>query len=217
MRIGAFSKTYGSRTVLDFPGCEFKPGKVCAVIGANGSGKSTFASVLAGLIPPDGKGSVLPPEVRCGFMPQKSYAFRMSVLGNVLLNADGTGKAERLLKQLSLSELRNAGAKTLSGGETARLALVRLLAGQYDLLILDEPCASMDMQSTLAAEKLITEYAGRENAAVVLITHSLAQAERTASEILFFDEGKLCFDPEKKEAFFRFYGSEKGKAAEVRF
>ena len=133
----------------------------------------------------------------------------MSVRRNVMLNGGDAETTEMLLQRLSLTGRRKAGAKTLSGGETARLALARLLAGDYDLLVLDEPCASMDMQSTLAAEELIKEYAEKKNAAVILVTHSLAQAERMASEILYFEEGKLCDDPEKRETYFRFYGTER--------
>ncbi|MCQ2401104.1 MAG: ATP-binding cassette domain-containing protein [Lachnospiraceae bacterium] len=210
MRINAFTKTYGSRRVLDFPGCELERGKICAVIGANGSGKSTFASILAGTVTADGKVETLSSKISCGFMPQKSYAFRMSVLRNILLNGNDLKKAERVLNELSLMELKNAGGKTLSGGETAKMALARLLVRHYDLLILDEPCASMDMKGTIAAERLITEYAQKENAAVILVTHSLAQAKRMASCILFFDDGKLNDDPERMEEFLRFYGSDKG-------
>ena len=53
MKISAFSKTYEGRTVLDFPGAEVQPGRIYAVIGANGSGKSTFAKILAGTLAPD--------------------------------------------------------------------------------------------------------------------------------------------------------------------
>ena len=56
MKIAAFSKTYEGRTVLDFPGMELEPGRIYAVIGANGSGKSTFAKILAGILPADKKG-----------------------------------------------------------------------------------------------------------------------------------------------------------------
>lgn len=212
MKINAFTKTYGSRRVLDFQGYELLGGKIYVVIGANGSGKSTLASILAGTVTPDGKSCVLSSEIRCGFMPQKSYAFRMSVLRNVLLNGKDNENTEHVLNELSLTELKKAGGKTLSGGETAKMALARLLVRHYDLLILDEPCASMDMQSTIAAEKLISEYAQKENAAVILVTHSLAQAKRMASEILFLDEGRLSSDPEKLEGFYRFYGSGKGDA-----
>ena len=51
MNIAAFSKTYEGRKVLDFPGMELQPGKIYAVIGANGSGKSTFAKILSGILP----------------------------------------------------------------------------------------------------------------------------------------------------------------------
>ena len=55
MKIAAFSKTYEGRTVLDFPGMELQTGKIYAIIGANGSGKSTFAKILAGIIRADQK------------------------------------------------------------------------------------------------------------------------------------------------------------------
>lgn len=212
MKIGAFTKTYEGRKVLDFPGAELICGTVTAVIGANGSGKSTFAKVLSGITPADAAGRILPDGISCGYMPQKSYAFQMSVWKNILLNGGNAEKAKELMDRLDLAALMNAGGKTLSGGETARMVLARILMKHYDLLILDEPCASMDMRSTIASEQLIAEYAKKENAAVLLITHSLAQAERTASDLLFFDEGKLCDDPGKKEEYFRFYGSEKREA-----
>ena len=59
MKISAFSKTYDGTGVLDFPGMEMKSGTVYAIIGANGSGKSTFAKILAGILPADRKGKLL--------------------------------------------------------------------------------------------------------------------------------------------------------------
>ena len=75
MKLPAFIKTYDGVTVLDFPGMEIEPGKIYAVIGANGSGKSTFAKILSGVLPADRKVQ-LPQSV--GYLPQKPYAFRMS-------------------------------------------------------------------------------------------------------------------------------------------
>lgn len=77
MKIAAFSKTYEGRTVLDFPGMDLRPGEVYAIIGANGSGKSTFAKILAGVLAADRKGKLLSGST-VGHMPQKNYAFRMS-------------------------------------------------------------------------------------------------------------------------------------------
>lgn len=76
MIIPAFSKTYGQKKVLDFPGMELQPGNIYAILGANGSGKSTFSKILADVLPADRKIRL---EPSIGYLPQKPYAFRMSV------------------------------------------------------------------------------------------------------------------------------------------
>ena len=76
MIIPAFSKTYGQKKVLDFPGMELQPGNIYAILGANGSGKSTFSKILADVLPADRK---IRSEPSIGYLPQKPYAFRMSV------------------------------------------------------------------------------------------------------------------------------------------
>ena len=126
MKISAFSKTYEGRTVLDFPGMELQPGRIYAVIGANGSGKSTFAKILAGVLGADRKGR-LTDGGTVGFMPQKNYAFRMTTKQNILLNGRDEARAERLMEAIQLGELSGKRADKLSGGETARIALVQLM------------------------------------------------------------------------------------------
>ena len=154
MKISAFSKTYDGRCVLDFPGIEIQPGKIYAVIGANGSGKSTFARILAGVLAADRKGSLLDTE-SVGYMPQKNYAFRMSTKKNILLCGRDEARANRLMDTLRIRPLENKRADRLSGGETARMALARLMMRTYDTVILDEPAAAMDMETTSLAENLI--------------------------------------------------------------
>ena len=92
---------------------------------------------------------------------------------------------------LQLEPLAKQRAKKLSGGETARMALARLLMGSYELLILDESTAAMDMESTLAAEKLVQDYCQETGCAVLLITHSIQQARRLAEHVLFLHGGEL--------------------------
>ena len=82
MIIPGFTKTYGRNRVLNFPGMEFTPGKIYGVLGANGSGKSTFSKILAGIVPADEK---LAPVSQVGYLPQKPYGFRMSVKKNTLV------------------------------------------------------------------------------------------------------------------------------------
>ena len=190
MKISAFSKTYEGRTVLDFPGLELQPGKIYAIIGANGSGKSTFAKVLTGILPADKKGKLT--EGGCvGYMPQKNYAFRMSAKDNILLNGKDENKADALMRAIQIDHLAGKRADKLSGGETARMALVRLMMKEYDLVILDEPTAAMDMETTILSENLITRYVRETGCAMILVTHSLQQARRIADEVLYFHKGKL--------------------------
>ena len=190
MKIHAFSKTYEGRTVLDFPGTELEPGRICAVIGANGSGKSTFAKILSGVLKPDRR-SQLSDAKTVGFMPQKNYAFRMTTKANILLNGPDEARADRLMEAIQLTELSSKRADKLSGGETARMALVRLMMRAYDLVILDEPTAAMDMETTLLSEKLIVEYVRETGCALILVTHSLQQARRIADEVWYFHKGSL--------------------------
>ena len=216
MKILSFSKTYEDRRVLDFPGMELQPGKIYAIIGANGSGKATFAKILAGVQKADQRGFFLV-MTSVGYMPQKNYAFRMSTKANILLNGKDEARANALLDAVGLRELENKRADRLSGGETARMALIRLMMKHYDAVLLDEPTAAMDMETTLLSEKLIVDYVRETGCALILVTHSLQQARRIADEVLYFHKGKLLefgpkeqvlYEPKAPETkqFLEFYG-----------
>ncbi len=216
MKISACSKTYEGRTVLDFPGLELQPGKIYAVIGANGSGKSTFAKILAGILPADKKGRFLDAD-SVGYMPQKNYAFRMTTKANILLNGKDEIRAKDLMDAIQIRHLEDKRADRLSGGETARMALARLMMKRYDVAILDEPTAAMDMETTSLSENLIVNYVRETGCGLILVTHSLQQARRIADEVLYFHKGKLLevgpketllYEPAMAETkqFLEFYG-----------
>lgn len=191
MILKPFTKTYDGVTVLDFPGLELRPGAVYSVIGANGSGKSTFAKILAGILRTDEKKRPLGENVSVGYMPQKNYAFRMTVRSNILLGGRDEQRAQKLMDELQLSHLNGKRADRLSGGEMARMALARMMMKRFDLVILDEPTAAMDMETTLLAEKLIREYADQTGCTLILVTHSLQQARRISDETIFFRKGRM--------------------------
>ena len=216
MKISAFSKTYDQTPVLDFPGMELQPGRIYAVIGANGSGKSTFAKILAGILRADRKGKHLEAGT-VGYMPQKNFAFRMSTKANILLNGTDRARAEKLMDAIQIRHLESKRADKLSGGETARMALVRLMMKNYDLVVLDEPTAAMDMETTILSENLIVSYVQETGCTLVLVTHSLQQARRIADEVLYFHKGELAEvgakeqvlhnpESEKTRQFLEFYG-----------
>ena len=217
MNISAFTKTYDHSRVLDFPGIQLQPGRIYAIIGANGSGKSTFAKILTGVEQADQKGSVTD-ILSIGYLPQKNYAFRMSTRDNILLGSTRQiQKANQLMDALQIRHLESKRADRLSGGETARMALARLMMKSYELVILDEPTAAMDMETTLLAENAIRAYVQHSGCALILVTHSLQQARRLAQQVLYFHKGALLEygpaqqvlqQPEKEETrqFLEFYG-----------
>ena len=190
MKTTAFIKTYARRTVLSLPELTLPEGKITAVIGPNGSGKSTFAKVLAGIEAADEKRAILT-GVSVGYLPQKSFPFRMSTAKNILQNGNDPTRAAALMKAMGIETLAGQSAKKLSGGETARMALCRILMKRYELLILDEPTAAMDMESTLAAEECIRAYCAETGCGVLLITHSISQARRLAHRVIVLHEGEL--------------------------
>ena len=218
MIIPPFTKTYGRRTVLRTPQLTFDPGKIYVLIGPNGSGKSTFARITAGVLDPDEKNGKHVSDGVIRYMPQKSYPFRMSVRRNIMLSGGDPERAEELIRRLNLTAIEQQKISSLSGGETARMARVRVLKKPSDLLILAEPTSAMDMESAMISEQLITEYRNLYGSAVLLVTHDLSQARRLADEVLFFQEGelyeygpaeKLLYHPQKEitRRFLEFYGS----------
>lgn len=216
MKIAAFTKTYDGRRVLEFPGLELQSGLIYAVIGANGSGKSTFAKILAGVLPADEK-LIYTDASAVGYMPQKNYAFKLSTVSNIMLNGGDRARAQRLMEKLQLTHLEKKKANRLSGGETARMALARLMMKSYELVILDEPTAAMDMETSSLSEEMIVDYVKETGCTLLLVTHSLQQAKRIADRVLYFHKGrlaehgesvKLLNDPDKPETrqFLEFYG-----------
>ena len=201
MKLPPITKTYKGRRVLDLPALTLADGAVHAVIGSNGSGKSTLARILAGTLQCD---AGRPPWTgRTGYMPQRSYPFRMSVLSNLRLTGAGRARALEQLEAFGLAGLARQNARGLSGGEAARLALARLLLEDYPLLILDEPTAAMDVSATLLAEQRLLDYRARTGCTVLLVTHSLTQARRLADQVLFLKDGRLVEQGEAGQVLFQ--------------
>lgn len=185
-------KYYGDMLVLDVDR-SFEEGKIYAIIGNNGSGKSTFLKALSKQISIKG---TIEASKNCVFMPQITYNFDLSVKNNILIytsskNQEKQKLAEDLMTRIGIIDLKKKNAKKISGGEAQKTALIRTLMQASDILLLDEPTSSMDMQSSQIAEELIKEYKARNNSTVFIVTHSISEAERISDEILFFDNGKI--------------------------
>ena len=144
-----------------------------AVVGPSGAGKTTLAATLLGLIPP--LAGRLDSLGRIGYLAQDAHIFATSIAENVRIgNKDATDQqVQAALAGAGLAlpadrVVAERGA-TLSGGEARRLALARLLAGRYDLLVLDEPTEHLDPETAVA---LIDDiWAGLGTRPVLVLTH----------------------------------------------
>ncbi len=187
-------KTYGEKTVLDIDKIEFDLGKIYAIVGANGSGKSTFLKVIAKQIKSDEKANLDFDGKKVCYMPQKSFAFKMTTYKNVLLATKGReedkARADKLMCELKIDHLADQKANALSGGETARMALCRTIMNGAEVLLLDEPTAAMDIESTKITEDVIVKQK-TEGKTIVIVTHSMSQARRIADEVVFMKDGKV--------------------------
>jgi len=198
-------KEYNHRRVLDIDSLKFNEGNVYALLGLNGSGKSTLLECIAGINKLTGgiirygeETSIDAVRHNITIMTQKTYLFNMSVIDNIKSGLKfrnmGKEKTESLLKKylpyFDMKELLLKNAKKLSGGESAKTALLRAAVLETEVTLLDEPTASMDIESTINAEKLIKQMA-ENGRTVIMVTHDLYQAERIADYVLFMDKGRI--------------------------
>lgn len=174
---------------------------ITGILGPNGAGKSLFLRLLHGLLEPV-SGEIrwhhqrLDKTIRRrqALVFQKPVLMRRSVAANIdfVLNPGTRSRQRRdeVLQHAGLYRQRSQPARLLSGGEQQRLALARALATEPEVLLLDEPCASLDSATTLQIENLLQDTSAR-GVKIVLVTHDIGQARRLADDVIFMHGGRL--------------------------
>jgi tungstate transport system ATP-binding protein len=206
LRLKDLAKSYGSIKALQDINLEIEGGRIITLIGINGAGKTTLLRVIAGLeerdkgiILLDGKymyGKKLRKIATLVF--QKTVMFNRSVYGNLAYGLKIRGKKGSEIKgkigqQLLAVGLRNfekRKAKKTSGGEQQRIALARAFLLNPRILLLDEPTANLDPNSTMIIERAIASRK-KEDEIIIMATHNLAQARRMADEIIHIHDGMI--------------------------
>lgn len=178
------------------------PGEFISLVGPSGCGKTTILSMIAGMLQPT-VGQVLlqgkpltGPDRKVGYMLQQDYLFPWrTILENTLLGfeltgtvkEDGRARVLKLLEDMGLKGTENLYPSQLSGGMRQRVALVRTLATDPELLLLDEPFSALDYQTKLQLEDLIAETLHVYGKTAVLVTHDLAEAIAVSDRIFVLD------------------------------
>ena len=188
------SKSYTERMLFDDVSLGINEGDRIGIIGINGTGKSTFLKILAGLEEPDAGSVIKGKEVRIAYLPQNPvFSDEMTLLQNITEGLvhpeeyrDIPGEAAAMLRKLGIPET-DAVPSTLSGGQRKRAALVRTLLMPADVLILDEPTNHLDSAMT----EWLEEYLKKNGKALVMITHDRYFLDAVTNRIVELDKGKL--------------------------
>jgi NitT/TauT family transport system ATP-binding protein len=168
-----------------------KEGEFVSIVGPSGCGKSTVLNIIAGLLKPS-SGEVCLESSDCnsisekiGYMFQKDHLFEwLSVWDNVAiglkiqhrLSADSKDKINHLLKSYKLWDFRNHHPDELSGGMRQRVALIRTLSLDPEVLLLDEPFSALDFQTRLKVSDEIFQIIKQEDKTAIMVTHDISEA-----------------------------------------
>lgn len=202
----------GSQFSLSIKNLKFKNEHIQVIVGPNGSGKSAFLNLLAFLDIPD-QGTLLVDNKpvafnnkisaqfhkRIGFVRQTPYLFNMNVFENVALGlrirrnprSEVMSKACAMLETLNIQHLTKRNITRLSKGEYQKVAIAQILVLEPEIILMDEPAANIDAQSTLLIEETVKNIQKKVNAIIIMTTHSLAQAYRMSSDIVSIQEGRI--------------------------
>jgi ABC transport system ATP-binding/permease protein len=178
--------TFGGRPLFSDIGLAVARGERVALVGANGSGKSTILRVLAGIMELDGGTRFVQPGLSVGVLAQEPDFSGFASLADFVA-ADGAPahRVAALLDRLGLDRVRDP--EGLSGGESRRAALARSLAGDPDLLLLDEPTNHLDLPTIEWLEELLLGFSG----AIMFVSHDRAFLTRLSTKVLWLDRGRL--------------------------
>ena len=197
------SLSVGATTILDRLNLTIGPGAPTVILGPNGSGKTSLLRLCMGLVGPTegvvswgGRADSGPG--RRAILFQKPVMLRRSAAANVAYGLAQAGcprglrarRTEELLDRVGLLSLASRPARRLSGGEQQRLALARALARQPEILLLDEPTASLDPAATRFVEEIILA-AAHSGTKIVMASHDLGQVRRLAGDVVFLVRGRL--------------------------
>jgi tungstate transport system ATP-binding protein len=183
------------RVILNIPHAIIPADRITACIGPNGAGKTTFLKMLDGLINPDTGTVSYSFANTTALVLHHTPMIKASTRANISMvrDADSTitaGDIEQVIEQVGLGTLVSSPAHKLSAGERQKLCLGRAILQKPNLVLLDEPTANLDPNTTEQVEEIIRKF-DVQNTDVIFSSHQLAQVQRLAQYIIFIDHGEI--------------------------
>lgn len=185
----------GRHRILEGVGLELRAGEIITVIGPNGAGKSTLVRALLGLVAPAEGSIIRRPGLRIGYVPQRIHVDntlpltvrRFIRIAPAARGADLTG----IMAEVGAPEILDRPFQALSGGEAKRTLLARALLNDPDLLVLDEPTASIDMAGQAEFYDLIRGIRDRRGCGILLVSHDLHLVMAATDRVVCLN-GHVC-------------------------
>ncbi|MGA7786584.1 MAG: ABC transporter ATP-binding protein [Xanthobacteraceae bacterium] len=201
-------KIYKTVPAVDDISFALEPGTITGLLGGNGAGKTTTIATIMGLVTPtSGRVTVLGAEMprhryrvlhRMNFeSPYVEVPMRLTVRQNLTVFgmlygvADLRGRIAELGRQLSLTDLLDRPTGRLSAGQKTRVSLAKALINDPDVLLLDEPTASLDPDTADWVRSHLENYCRERHATVLLASHNMAEVERLCQRVIIMKRGRI--------------------------
>ena len=204
-------KVYRTVTAVDGISFELAPGSCTALLGGNGAGKTTTIATIMGLVEPtSGRVTVLGADMprqrhqvlhRMNFeSPYVDIPMRLTVRQNLKVFGmlygveDVAARIATLAAELDLTDLLDRPTGKLSSGQKTRVALAKSLINEPEVLLLDEPTASLDPDTADWIRSWLERYRTRRQAAILLASHNMGEVERLCERVIMMKEGRIVDD-----------------------
>lgn len=202
IKVRNLEKKYGENLIINIDRLDIKRNRINMIIGKNGSGKTTFLNIIAGL-DNEYSGHMLYNKNKINkkimrditLVSQKPYMLNRSVLENISYplkirkykKDDIIYRIESIIEKLDIGKLKNRNATTLSGGEKQKVAIARAMVFQPKVLLLDEITSNIDNSSKIDIEEIIIEYRENYESNIILVSHEIRQIEKLGENIIKLD------------------------------
>jgi ABC-2 type transport system ATP-binding protein len=211
IEVRQLSKRFGAVTAVDGLDFQIGAGATIGLLGGNGAGKTTTIAMLLGLLlPSSGSISVLGEDLlkhRYRVLPRMNFSSpyvdlpkRLSPRENLDVFArlyevpDRKARIEDLARDLDIAAFLNRPMQTLSAGQKTRVSLAKAMINRPELLLLDEPTASLDPDTADWIRHYLETYKRQSGATILLASHNMVEVERLASRVMMMRNGRIVDD-----------------------